>query len=211
MKRGRNNQRRRPGGGNPNRALDSNGPDVRIRGTANQIHDKYQTLARDAQSAGDRVKAENYLQHAEHYFRLMKALQPAPQPQVENADMSSEQPSVGQHREERDTREAKEGREDRDGRDNRGRRSRHANNGRADTGSRPDGPIPDESGEKSNASDSSAPGVEENEAADISEKPSTEIAADGDEKLEADRKPARKRRVRRTTKAVEEKDEAITS
>jgi len=50
MKRGRNQRRRQ--GGNPNRALDSNGPDVRIRGTANQIHDKYQTLARDAQSAG---------------------------------------------------------------------------------------------------------------------------------------------------------------
>lgn len=79
MKRGRN-QRRRPGGPNPNRALDSNGPDVRIRGTANQIYDKYLALARDASSSGDRVKAENYLQHAEHYFRVIRAMQPAQQP-----------------------------------------------------------------------------------------------------------------------------------
>ncbi|MEO0834057.1 MAG: DUF4167 domain-containing protein, partial [Pseudomonadota bacterium] len=74
MKRGRNQRRRQ--GMNVNRALDSNGPDVRIRGTANQIYDKYQTLARDASSAGDRVKAESYLQHAEHYFRLIKSMQP---------------------------------------------------------------------------------------------------------------------------------------
>ncbi len=73
MKRGRNQRRRQ--GVNVNRALDSNGPDVRIRGTANQIYDKYQNLARDAASAGDRIKAESYLQHAEHYFRLIKSAQ----------------------------------------------------------------------------------------------------------------------------------------
>lgn len=79
MKRGRNQRRRQ--GVNPNRAYDSNGPDVRIRGTANQIHDKYLALARDAAATGDRVKAENYLQHAEHYFRLIRAMQPsAPSP-----------------------------------------------------------------------------------------------------------------------------------
>ncbi|MEO1310160.1 MAG: DUF4167 domain-containing protein [Pseudomonadota bacterium] len=77
MKRGRNQRRRQ--GGNVNRALDSNGPDVKIRGTAAQIFEKYQALARDAQSAGDRVKAENYLQHAEHYFRVLQALQPPQQ------------------------------------------------------------------------------------------------------------------------------------
>ncbi|MCF4167030.1 DUF4167 domain-containing protein [Zavarzinia compransoris] len=57
----------------PNRTYDSNGPDVKVRGTANHIYEKYQQLARDAQSAGDRVAAENYLQHAEHYYRLMLA------------------------------------------------------------------------------------------------------------------------------------------
>ncbi len=94
MKRGRNQRRRQ--GVNPNRAYDSNGPEVRIRGTANQIFDKYQALARDAASAGDRVKAENYLQHAEHYFRLIRSMQPnaaGPQDQSDLAD--AEQPSVG--------------------------------------------------------------------------------------------------------------------
>ncbi|MEO0399831.1 MAG: DUF4167 domain-containing protein [Pseudomonadota bacterium] len=96
MKRGRNQRRRQ--GANPNRAFDSNGPDVRIRGTANQIHDKYIALARDASSAGDRVKAENYLQHAEHYFRLIRSMQPsAAEPATQSAELdgSGEQPSVG--------------------------------------------------------------------------------------------------------------------
>lgn len=51
--------------------FDSNGPDVRIRGNANQVFDKYSQLARDAMSAGDRIKAENYFQHAEHYLRII--------------------------------------------------------------------------------------------------------------------------------------------
>lgn len=93
MKRGRNQRRRQ--GMNINRALDSNGPDVRIRGTANQIYDKYLALARDATSAGDRVKAENYLQHAEHYFRLIRSIQQSQQPQAESYDGDAEQPSVG--------------------------------------------------------------------------------------------------------------------
>src|SRR5207244_764566 len=60
-----------------NRAFDSNGPDgVKIRGAAQHVYEKYQQLARDAGSAGDRVLAENYLQHAEHYFRVLRAMQP---------------------------------------------------------------------------------------------------------------------------------------
>lgn len=51
--------------------FDSNGPEVRIRGTAYQINEKYIALARDAASAGDRVLAESYLQHAEHYQRFI--------------------------------------------------------------------------------------------------------------------------------------------
>jgi len=74
--RGRNN-----GGGhrksqNPlTRVYESNGPDVKIRGTASHIAEKYIQLARDAQSSGDPVAAENYYQHAEHYFRLIAAAQ----------------------------------------------------------------------------------------------------------------------------------------
>lgn len=58
-----------------NRTLDSSGPDVKIRGTASHIFEKYQALARDANSSGDRIVAENLLQHAEHYFRIMKTFQ----------------------------------------------------------------------------------------------------------------------------------------
>ncbi|MDP6707828.1 MAG: DUF4167 domain-containing protein [Alphaproteobacteria bacterium] len=64
---------RRSYGNSANRSYDSSGPDVKIRGTANQIYDKYQLLARDAAASGDRVAAENYLQHAEHYFRIISA------------------------------------------------------------------------------------------------------------------------------------------
>ena len=69
------------GGGynNPNRSFDSNGPEVKIRGSATQVYEKYLQLARDANSSGDRVMAENYLQHAEHYFRIMAAQQQAQQ------------------------------------------------------------------------------------------------------------------------------------
>ena len=52
-----------------------NGPDVKIRGTASHVAEKYLQLARDAQSSGDPVAAENYYQHAEHYFRLIAAAQ----------------------------------------------------------------------------------------------------------------------------------------
>ncbi len=78
--RGRNNQNRRPG---RNQSFDSNGPGVRLRGTAAQLNEKYLALARDATSAGDRVMAENYHQHADHYYRVTLALNP---PQVRDED-----------------------------------------------------------------------------------------------------------------------------
>lgn len=63
-------------GPNPlSRSYESNGPDVKIRGTALHVAEKYVQLARDAQASGDRVIAENYLQHAEHYFRIVAAAQ----------------------------------------------------------------------------------------------------------------------------------------
>ncbi len=57
------------------RVQESNGPDVKVRGSAAHIAEKYVNLARDAQVAGDRIVAENYLQHAEHYFRIVAATQ----------------------------------------------------------------------------------------------------------------------------------------
>ena len=58
-------------------SFDSNCGDLRVRGNAWQVHEKYQALARDATSSGDRVTAENYLQHAEHYFRIIEPINEA--------------------------------------------------------------------------------------------------------------------------------------
>ena len=69
--RGRNRKSHNP----LTRVYESNGPDIKIRGTANHVAEKYVQLARDAQSSGDPVAAENYYQHAEHYFRMIAAVQ----------------------------------------------------------------------------------------------------------------------------------------
>src|SRR6266404_6314157 len=88
-----NNNNRR--GQNPmTRVFESNGPDIKIRGTASHVAEKYVQLARDARSSGDPVAAENYYQHAEHYFRLIAAAQEQfrqnqPQPRTEN-EMAAE-------------------------------------------------------------------------------------------------------------------------
>lgn len=97
--RGRNNNNNNGGGGNNNnnnhnrkgqnpltRTYDSSGPDVKIRGTAQHIAEKYMNLARDAQSSGDRVVAENYLQHAEHYNRIILAAQAQMQERFQRDD-----------------------------------------------------------------------------------------------------------------------------
>jgi Domain of unknown function (DUF4167) len=73
---------RHHGGGVPlnrNHVFDSNGPDLRVRGTAQQLFEKYLQLGRDATSSGDRVMAESYFQHAEHYFRILNAMAQAAQ------------------------------------------------------------------------------------------------------------------------------------
>src|ERR1700757_4046987 len=89
-----NNNNRR--GQNPmTRVFESNGPDIKIRGTASHVAEKYVQLARDARSSGDPVAAENYYQHAEHYFRLIAAAQeqfrqnqpqPRPDPEMTSED-----------------------------------------------------------------------------------------------------------------------------
>jgi hypothetical protein len=100
MRNGQNNKRmrNRNQGGNRNdgrrgqnpmtRVFESNGPDIKIRGTASHVAEKYVQLARDARSSGDPVAAENYYQHAEHYFRLIAAAQEQfrqnqPQPRID--------------------------------------------------------------------------------------------------------------------------------
>ncbi len=71
--RGGNGNQQRRGGQQRMQVFDSNGPDVRIRGTAHQVTEKYLALAKDAASSGDRTLAENYLQHAEHYQRIINS------------------------------------------------------------------------------------------------------------------------------------------
>ncbi len=84
MRQGPNTRRSRGRGNNSNgrrqniplrhQTFDSNGPDVRIRGNAYQVHEKYLALARDATASGDRIAAENYMQHAEHYYRIINQM-----------------------------------------------------------------------------------------------------------------------------------------
>lgn len=74
--RSRKNRNNRPSGGNIiNRVFDSSGPDGKVRGTPQQIIEKYNQLHRDAQLSGDRVNAENFAQHAEHYLRMLAEAQ----------------------------------------------------------------------------------------------------------------------------------------
>jgi len=86
---GNNNNNNRRGQNPMTRVFESNGPDIKIRGTASHVAEKYVQLARDARSSGDPVAAENYYQHAEHYFRLIAAAQEQfrqnqPQPRTDN-------------------------------------------------------------------------------------------------------------------------------
>jgi hypothetical protein len=111
MRQGPNS--RRPRGGRPggrrsynsnsshSRTLESNGPNVKLRGTINQLCEKYQTLARDAVSAGNRVSAENYFQHAEHYLRLINGTprpdgQPSAQTNAEPQETQAAEPKAAE-------------------------------------------------------------------------------------------------------------------
>jgi hypothetical protein len=158
-KRSRSSQNRpRTLGNIINRVFDSSGPEGKVRGTPQQIIEKYQMLARDAQLSNDRVAAENFLQHAEHYTRMlaeamreMAAEQEARQQQYQQGggqQGGGQQPGGqyggqgggqnGNHqpRADRDNREPREPREFRDNRDNRDRGDRGERQDRGDR--RPD-------------------------------------------------------------------------
>lgn len=99
--RGRNNNGGRKHMNPLSRNFESNGPDVKVRGNAAHIAEKYLQLARDAQTSGDPVLAENYLQHAEHYYRIVAAAQPQMRPdqfgnpqQVEIEDEDDDFPPI---------------------------------------------------------------------------------------------------------------------
>jgi hypothetical protein len=92
MKRSRGRGRRQ--GNSSNRNYESNGPDLKVRGNAQSIYEKYQSLAQDALSSGELITAENYLQHAEHYYRIVQANQPVRQ--EEDASAENEQQTITQ-------------------------------------------------------------------------------------------------------------------
>ena len=124
--RGRNHRGGGGGGGGPvrqqsgtpmnrNHVFDSSGPDLRIRGTSQQLFEKYLQLGRDATSGGDRVMAESYFQYAEHYFRILNAMNqavqqsaPPPQQQGYQGQVPQAQPGQGRRPDEPDQDEGDE-------------------------------------------------------------------------------------------------------
>ncbi len=99
MKQGSNNRRSRSRGGGKRHSgggrnnFESNGPDVKIRGSAQQVQEKYLALARDASSAGDWISAEAFFQYAEHYYRIVNA-----DPKNANGKGQSQGQSQGQNK-----------------------------------------------------------------------------------------------------------------
>lgn len=91
--RGKGNRGKQQGH-SPNRVYESAGPEGKVRGTPQQIIDKYMALARDAQLSGDRVGSENFLQHAEHYARILIAVQEA-QAERREQNQQNQQPQGG--------------------------------------------------------------------------------------------------------------------
>ena len=83
---------RKPTGSNVNRVYESSGPEGKVRGTPQQIIEKYLSLARDAQTSGNRVVAENFLQHAEHYQRILVEAMGARQERRDTQPPSADQP-----------------------------------------------------------------------------------------------------------------------
>jgi len=154
-----NNQQRRPrgrngggghggghkgGGGKPqrNQTYDSNGPDVRVRGNAHQIFEKYQVLAREAAAAGDRIAAESYYQHAEHYLRLINAsggFQPQRGPNWNEGENFEEGENRGGEQRQQDGREGRGG----NGQNGYNGRDERAHQGREQNGVDPEGDQPD--------------------------------------------------------------------
>ena len=94
------NRNNRPSGGNIiNRVFDSSGPDGKVRGTPQQIIDKYNQLHRDAQLSGDRVNAENFAQHAEHYLRMLAEAQKEVDKQREEQEAANRERQAERDRE----------------------------------------------------------------------------------------------------------------
>ncbi len=190
--RGRGNNNRNNNNRNQlNRSMESNGPDVRIRGTAAHIAEKYTQLARDAQTSGDTVAAESYWQFAEHYNRLIAVAQAA---------QAEQQAQRDEERAKREARSEEQGGEDRED-------GRHKGRGRGRQGRDQDGEADsaDSANEMTNGAargDGPQPVLEETPAeVALSEKPA-------EQKSESDEAPVKPRRARRPRKQEEPADDA---
>ena len=110
--RSKNNRNRNQQGGNVvNRVFDSSGPEGKVRGTPQQVIEKYNQLARDAQLSNDRVAAENFQQHAEHYLRLLSEAQREQEARREEQERQNRERQAERDREraERQERESNQG------------------------------------------------------------------------------------------------------
>jgi hypothetical protein len=177
--RPQNNKNRMRGRGrkpsNPlNRNYESNGPDVKIRGNASHIAEKYAALARDALSSGDRVIAENYLQHAEHYNRIIMAAnaqreeaQQTAQNRSGHSDDRDDDQSDDYGSNESDVAAAKSGQRDSDGENEEGKGRKRLRRRDASGNPKANG----EGGAKQSSSEDGDGGKEKEEAAASSDVP----------------------------------------
>ena len=191
QRRGRGRPSGRRGYNNsPNRSYDSNGPEVKIRGTASTVYEKYQALARDATTSGDRVAAENYFQHAEHYYRVMQATKPPQQPAGES-EQRNDQRGDQRSNQRGDQRNETRG----DQRDNRGRNQQNGQqNGQQNSDARDnDAPTGADDGvvEVSGETTDPATQIDTRDAADPADATDTSDAADtGVTIVDKDQEPA---------------------
>ena len=138
-KRSRSKSNRpRPLGNIVNRVFDSSGPEGKVRGTPQQIIDKYLVLARDAQLSNDRVAAENFLQHAEHYTRMLGEAQRELAREAESRNQQHGQQQRRSDEEESDGERRSEGRDENRRDDNRRDESRRDESRRDDNRPRRD-------------------------------------------------------------------------
>lgn len=182
--RNKNSNNRNHNNNNHNRSMDSQGPDVKVRGNAATIYEKYTTLARDAKMGGSRVKAENLLQHAEHYLRVMN---------VQEAAKKLAQEAREKADAERAAKRAERGETDNE---NDGENSRD-NNRRNHRNSRRDG------GEARNKETAETP-TELDVIEPVAEAPKETIQADTPEADMAEDKPVRRRKAPARKKAAAE-------
>lgn len=168
QKRGRGRGNRRPNTPNRNQTFDSNGPDVRIRGNAHQVYEKYLTLGRDASASGDRVLAESYFQHADHYYRIMSAFAENDAERRDRNAGQGQQPSGGP-RDWNDDEDDGEGEDSRggngsgNGQDERRAERRNGSGGRGAEGQGPDGQGSDGQSSNGQGDEAELPATEASE------------------------------------------------